>query len=112
MHNKKQDGFALVTALVLVVVLVSIISIMTLGTVGDLQQGRASVQLTQARAIAEAGAIYNEAYVLGTQAKSDIQTILNPYVTAFLTAGSNPATTWIVPTTSWGTVKTDIYNPK
>jgi Tfp pilus assembly protein PilX len=101
--NKKQQGFALITALGVMVILMGIIGIMVVSSVGDLQQSRSSIQLSQARAVAEAGIAVGHDALQGTGV-STLQSTMNAYSTTFSNNGSNPTTTWVVPNSAWATV--------
>ncbi len=112
MMQKKKNGFALVTTLVIVFVLAGMLAIMSTGAVGDLRQRRSSSQVSQARAIAEAADVNANSYVLGANTKAILKTLLDPYVATFVgtgaTASGNPATAWIVPNASWAKLGTDL----
>ena len=101
--NNRQQGFALITALGVMVILMGVIGILVVSSIGDLQQSRSSIQLSQARAVAEAGIAVGHDALQGT-GNSGLQTILNGYSTTFLAGVNNPTTTWVVPQSNWATL--------
>ncbi len=103
MRYQNQQGFALVSAIAVAVVLMGVITVMMIGTVGNLQQTRATVKQAQARAVAEAGQTVARNALEGP-AKTEIQSTLNTYLTTFVGSSGNPATTWVVPSANWTTV--------
>jgi Tfp pilus assembly protein PilX len=103
LSNKRQQGFALITALGVTVILMGVIGIMVVSSVGDLQQSRSSIQLSQARAVAEAGIAVGHDALQGTSVNS-LQSTMNTASTTFINAGSDPTTTWVVPQSNWASV--------
>lgn len=101
----RQQGIALITALIVSVVVFAVVAIMTVGTLGDLQQSRSSVQLAQARAVAEAGEVYAR-YVLAGPGRADIKAVLVPK----MNLGANPATQWIIAQSSWAAVSSQLQS--
>jgi type II secretory pathway pseudopilin PulG len=99
----RRQGFALVTALVLMIVLSLVGGILLAGTVGELNQSRSSLQVSQARAAAEAGATYGQIQ-LASSAQASMESILAPYVTAFLEQGKDPSEDWVIPPSAWSLV--------
>lgn len=106
---RKNSGFAIITALMLVAVLIGIMSVLLVEVIGNLRQSRASVQQAQALAISEAGDTYGQ-YVLQGPGESDMETYLTGYTSTFIVNGSNPATTWIVPQNDWAVVAGQFQN--
>jgi Tfp pilus assembly protein PilX len=106
--KKRQEGFALITALGITVILMGIIGIMVVGSVGDLQQSRSSIQLSQARAAAEAGIAVGHDALQSTTFNSNLSTVLNTYSTTFVNNGNDPTTTWVVPQNNWATVASSL----
>ena len=104
--NRKQQGFALITALGVTVILMGIIGIMVVSSVGDLQQSRSSLQLSQARAVAEAGIAVGHDALQGT-AVDGLKPIMASYSTAFANNG-DPTTTWVIPQSNWATLASDL----
>jgi Domain of unknown function (DUF4900) len=84
-----------------------VIGILVVSTVGDLQQSRSSLQLSQARAVAEAGIAVGHDALQGT-GNTSLQNTLNGFSTSFANAGSNPTTTWVVPQSSWNSVASSL----
>jgi Tfp pilus assembly protein PilX len=107
--QSKQQGFALITALGVMVILMGVIGILVVSTVGDLQQSRSSLQLSQARAIAEAGIAVGHDALQGT-GNTSLDTTLKATATTFFNSGSDPTTTWVIPQSSWATVTTSLEN--
>ncbi|WP_027891585.1 DUF4900 domain-containing protein [Calidithermus chliarophilus] len=101
----RNHGLALITALVLLTVLVSVITILFVGSMGDLQQSRSSVQLAQARAVAEAGETYAR-YALAGPARSDIRNAILP----LMSATADPYSEWVIPQSQWSSLATTIQN--
>lgn len=102
-----RRGVALVITLALMAVLIGVISVLAVSTIGDLRQSRASVQLLQARAAAEAGETY-AAYILSTQAQTAFSQVFAPYNNKFLQQGGNPAQDWAIPRSDWGKVASSL----
>jgi Domain of unknown function (DUF4900) len=102
--QSKQQGFALITALGVMVILMGVVGIMVVSSVGELQQSRASIQLSQARAVAEAGIAVGHDALQSTTFNTNLSTILNGYSTTFINNGSDPTTTWVIPQSNWATV--------
>jgi Tfp pilus assembly protein PilX len=107
-NNRRQQGFALITALGITVILMGVIGIMVISSVGDLQQSRSSIQLSQARAAAEAGIAVGHDALQSTTFNSNLSTVLNGYSTTFINNGSDPTTTWVVPQSNWATVASSL----
>jgi Tfp pilus assembly protein PilX len=104
--NKKQQGFALITALGVMVILMGVIGILVVSSVGDLQQSRSSIQLSQARAVAEAGIAVGHDALQGTAVNS-LKPIMAGYSTSFANTG-DPTTTWVIPQSDWATLSTNL----
>jgi Tfp pilus assembly protein PilX len=107
LSNKRQQGFALITALGVMVILMGVIGILVISSIGDLQQSRSSIQLSQARAVAEAGIAVGHDALQGT-GNNGLQAILNGYSTTFASANNNPTTTWVVPQSNWTTLASSL----
>jgi type II secretory pathway pseudopilin PulG len=104
--SKKQQGFALITALGVMVILMGVIGILVVSSVGDLQQSRSSIQLSQARAVAEAGIAVGHDALQGTAVNS-LKPIMAGYSTSFANTG-DPTTTWVIPQSDWATLASDL----
>jgi type II secretory pathway pseudopilin PulG len=104
--NKKQQGFALITALGVMVILMGVIGILVVSSVGDLQQSRSSIQLSQARAVAEAGIAVGHDALQGT-AVNNLKPIMAGYSTSFANTG-DPTSTWVIPQSDWATLARDL----
>jgi Tfp pilus assembly protein PilX len=104
--NGTQQGFALITALGVMVILMGIIGIMVVSSVGDLQQSRSSIQLSQARAVAEAGIAVGHDALQGTAVNS-LKPIMANYSTSFANNG-DPTTTWVIPQSDWATLANNL----
>lgn len=102
--TRRTDGIALITTLAMMVVLMLVVGLLTVSAVSDLQQSRASVQLTQARALAEAGEVYARV-ALASEAREEIRDILRPQMN---TTGVNPAVDGIIPQSAWSSLRTSI----
>jgi Tfp pilus assembly protein PilX len=103
--NRRQEGFALITALGITVILMGIIGIMVVSSVGDLQQSRSSIQLSQARAVAEAGIAVGHDALQGTG-----YTSLQSTLTGYSVQGIDPTTTWAIPQSNWATLANSIQS--
>jgi Tfp pilus assembly protein PilX len=106
--DKRQEGFALITALGITVILMGIIGIMVVSSVGDLQQSRSSIQLSQARSAAEAGIAVGHDALQSTTFNTNLSTVLNTYSTTFVNNGNDPTTTWVVPQSNWATLASSL----
>jgi Tfp pilus assembly protein PilX len=104
--DSKQQGFALITALGVTVILMGVIGILVVSSVGDLQQSRSSIQLSQARAVAESGIAVGHDALQGT-AVDGLKPIMAGYSTSFANTG-DPTTTWVIPQSDWATVASDL----
>jgi Domain of unknown function (DUF4900) len=104
--DPKQQGFALITALGVTVILMGVIGILVVSSVGDLQQSRSSIQLSQARAVAESGIAVGHDALQGT-AVDGLKPIMAGYSTSFANTG-DPTTTWVIPQNNWATVASDL----
>lgn len=100
----RRAGIALVTVLAVAAVLLLVGNILFIGTLGDLRQTRATVQLAQSRAVAEAGATYAR-YALQI-ARPDIRARVAPR----MDLSANPATQWVIPQSQWNALAQDIQN--
>ncbi len=105
----KPRGFAMVLALAVMAILIGVIAALAVSTVGELRQTRTSIQLLSARAAAEAGETYAR-YVLAEAAQPDFRNLFLPYATAFLAAGGDPASEWVIPEDDWDDVATQLEN--
>lgn len=98
--RRDTRGIALVATLGVVIVIGMVVTVLMAGTVGDLQQSRASVQISQARAAAEAGETYAR-MVMSRGAQDAMRAEIKPYVDAFMSRGGDPYKEWIVPEDQW-----------
>lgn len=98
-----DQGFALVTSLIAVVLVSAIIGLLAFMTVSDLRQARASVVQMQARAVAEAGETYGR-YAMSVAAQPTIRTELR----ALMTVNADPETQWIINSSRWTDASTRI----
>ena len=99
----KKQGFALITVLILMVVLVGIINILFISSLGELKQTRANVQLSQARAAAEAGEVFGNyvmEYPLVSLAKNELKSDISTFVASNKSAQDTP----IVDKSRWNAV--------
>ena len=100
--NKKR-GIALVTALVLMMVLVAVISVLTIQSLGEFKQSKNSIIASEARNIAEGGAVYATA-MIRSQTSGIVQPLVTRYSSDFIARGGDPATDPVIPQDEWDDV--------
>lgn len=100
----KSRGIALITVLVVMAVMTVVGTFLLTGTLGDLQQTRATLKAAQARAAAEAGLTYAR-YALEV-ARPDIKALLTPRMDLTV----NPATGWVLPQSQWDAIASGIQS--
>ena len=105
----QQQGFAIPMALGIAALLMGVVTVLMVTSVGEFTQARTSIQLAQAREIAEAGEVYGR-FLLQGNAQNDMRNVFNPYVSVFTTSGSNPAVSWVIDTTKWSAVATALQD--
>jgi len=109
MNMNKEKGIALITALVLMMVLVAVISVLTIQSLGELKQSKNSIVASEARNLAEAGAVYGTAMI-----QSQTSTVVAPLVTnfssSFISNGGDPTTDPVIPKNQWSSIATTIQN--
>jgi len=104
---RKNQGIALVTALVLMMVLVAVIAILSVDTLSEIRQNRGSLFASRARNVAESGVTYAR-YVMDTELTKVLQPIVNKYSTDFVSKGGDPASDYVIPEKEWGKVASEL----
>ena len=108
-RQRLQQGFAIPMALGIAALLMGVVTVLMVTSVGEFTQARTSIQLAQAREIAEAGEVYGR-FLLQGNAQNDMRGVFNPYVSAFTTGGNDPAVSWVIDTTQWSAVATALQD--
>lgn len=103
--RRQRDGFALVTALIAVVLVSAIIALLAFMIVSDLKQSRATTVQMQARAVAEAGETYGR-YAMRVAAQPTIRSELR----SLMTINADPETQWVINSTRWTEAGTRIQD--
>ena len=104
---KKNQGIALVTALVLMIVMVAVIAILTLDTVSEIRQNKDNILTARARNAAEAGTTYAR-MGMDAQLQSYMQPIIDNYATNFMANGGDPTSDYVIPENAWSSVASSI----
>ncbi len=97
---KKRQGFAIVTALGLLMILMIIVAIVSTTSVAESKQGQMSIQMAQARAIADAGDVFATAAIRGTTGQNAIGDILTPLINSNV----NPGAQWAISSSQWQSI--------
>jgi len=103
----KKDGVALATALVLMTVLVAVISVLTISSLGEFKQSKNGILASQARNVAEAGAVYAEA-MINSKTASVVKPLVDGYSSQFINNGGDPSSDPVIPQDKWDDVATSI----
>lgn len=106
--NKKK-GIALVTALVLMMVLVAVISVLTIQSLGEFKQSKNNIIASEARNLAEGGAVYGNA-MIKSQTDNIVRPLITRYSSSFIARGGDPATEPVIPQDQWDNVAATIEN--
>lgn len=94
---KNNKGFAIVTALGLLMILMIVVGVVSATSVAESKQGKMAIELAQARAIADAGEVYASANIGSPTGRDAIGAVLQPSINPSV----NPQAQWSIGPSSW-----------
>ncbi len=97
---KNNKGFAIVTALGLLMILMIIVAVVSATSVAESKQGQLSIELAQARAIADAGDTYASSNISSVAGQNAIGSTL----TSFINPNVDPQAQWSISPSSWSSI--------